>query len=321
MNEGRFNKSVNHIFINLTKIVCTGVSIAFLVFTINWKVFIILLKNMHAGNMLLTCVMIWLVQFFSIIRLHYILNIFAKKISMMRLIRIHYIGFWFNQVLPTSLGGDVVKISMLKNDVELGFAVKSVFLDRCSGLLFLFLAITLTLPLYSRLFKNSPKLFTSISLLAGLGIAGMLLMFVLISIPKNFVPSVIRRIVFLFSDMRDFFKIKSLWQQFWSSGLIHCSGIIIYYLLAQSLYLAADFYAFVLVVPLIFFVALLPISFAGWGIRELGSVYLFNFIGISKEHALAISVGYGVLLILASLPGLLMSFDLINIRHGLKVET
>jgi uncharacterized membrane protein YbhN (UPF0104 family) len=60
-----------------------------------------------------------------------------------------------------------------------------------------------------------------------------------------------------------------------------------------------------LIVPLIFIVALVPFSLAGWGVRELGAIWLFNFIGVTNSTAFTISISYGLMLLIASLPGLL----------------
>ena len=56
--------------------------------------------------------------------------------------------------------------------------------------------------------------------------------------------------------------------------------------------------------PAIILITLLPISFAGWGLREGTMIGFLLFLGLSKSGILALSVLYGILLILASLPGL-----------------
>lgn len=42
-----------------------------------------------------------------------------------------------------------------------------------------------------------------------------------------------------------------------------------------------------------------PISFAGWGVRELGAVFAFGMVGITAGEALAVSVSIGVLSVLS----------------------
>lgn len=68
----------------------------------------------------------------------------------------------------------------------------------------------------------------------------------------------------------------------------------------------ADWLSGIAGVPVIFLIALIPVSFAGWGLREVGAVWLFGMVGIAKESALAMSVCFGLLLVLAGLPGLML---------------
>jgi hypothetical protein len=48
----------------------------------------------------------------------------------------------------------------------------------------------------------------------------------------------------------------------------------------------------------------LPLSFAGWGLREGALIFLFMSVGIDATLVLAMSILYGILLIFAALPGL-----------------
>jgi uncharacterized membrane protein YbhN (UPF0104 family) len=46
-----------------------------------------------------------------------------------------------------------------------------------------------------------------------------------------------------------------------------------------------------------------PISLAGWGIREGAMIGIFLLIGADQTKVLAMSIIYGILLIISSLPG------------------
>jgi uncharacterized membrane protein YbhN (UPF0104 family) len=52
--------------------------------------------------------------------------------------------------------------------------------------------------------------------------------------------------------------------------------------------------------------ATVPISVAGWGVREGALVFLFGLYGIRSDAAFAVSVLYGVSLSLMSIPGLFL---------------
>jgi glycosyltransferase 2 family protein len=50
---------------------------------------------------------------------------------------------------------------------------------------------------------------------------------------------------------------------------------------------------------------ILPISIGGWGVREAAAVALLGMTGVDATSALLVSIMFGVLLVLATLPGAL----------------
>jgi hypothetical protein len=53
---------------------------------------------------------------------------------------------------------------------------------------------------------------------------------------------------------------------------------------------------------------MLPISFAGWGVRELGMVTAFGFVGVPAGQAGALSIAFGLVVLASALPGGLLWF-------------
>jgi uncharacterized membrane protein YbhN (UPF0104 family) len=78
------------------------------------------------------------------------------------------------------------------------------------------------------------------------------------------------------------------------------------YLFAQSLGYPLSLPAVLLVMPTVFLLAFLPISFAGWGVREVAFVALFKLFGLEGEQALSLSVAYGLLSLAAVMPGFVL---------------
>jgi len=56
-------------------------------------------------------------------------------------------------------------------------------------------------------------------------------------------------------------------------------------------------------VPPIILAATLPISISGWGVRENMTVVLFAGIGVAHEQSAAMSLLFGLISLLVSLPG------------------
>ncbi len=70
----------------------------------------------------------------------------SHKISRWYLFKLYFIGAFFNNIMPTSIGGDVYKVYRLGKDIDdpfMGFS--SVFTERFTGILMLFLIGLLSL--------------------------------------------------------------------------------------------------------------------------------------------------------------------------------
>ena len=64
---------------------------------------------------------------------------------------------------------------------------------------------------------------------------------------------------------------------------------------------------------------MIPLSYAGWGIREAGAVWLLARAGIATESALAISVLFGAALLVAALPGVPLWLLSLRERRGAPI--
>ena len=64
-----------------------------------------------------------------------------------------------------------------------------------------------------------------------------------------------------------------------------------------------NFVEFSLLWPFVLIFSMIPISIAGWGVREGTMVVAFGILGNSPDIALATSIAFGIVMILVSLPG------------------
>ena len=210
---------------------------------------------------------------------------------------------WFSNIMPTSFGGDIIKAGFFKNQMGWLNAISAQLLDRASGLIFLLGTMLILFPLY---IKNFEINFALLTLVLSFSILFIIVLFAYIAkfLMKKKIHSYILWIVKTFYDLRLFIEYKRLLEQLWVSALIHLNGIIAYYFIGLSIGINLDFLTYLLIVPLIFLISLLPISFAGWGVRELSAIALFNLVGVDVESALATSLMFGFLIVIISLPGL-----------------
>lgn len=132
------------------------------VFTnINWPFFI--LSFVVTVIMLLASCAKWKV----------ILDLKSKGLSYFELLKIYLVGYFFSNILPSTVGGDVVRSYYAGRLIEnQAYSAVSVFVERFSGIFFLFLLVAFTPLLHFDLY-SSPYIFLPSS--AGLAFAGITL--------------------------------------------------------------------------------------------------------------------------------------------------
>ncbi|RUM91200.1 MAG: UPF0104 family protein [Thiomicrospira sp.] len=219
--------------------------------------------------------------------------------------RSYFKGSLFNQVLPTSIGGDAYRIAEVS--VHGGLvkeAFYGVFIDRIVGLVGLLL---LNLFANSFEFNLMPyEVFMAINLIL---IAALFGLFVLMAIHKF--PIFKRyKITRLFYELSERFRFiyktpKRISQQLGLSILIHLLSMVAIFGIGHSVGINEPLVAYLVIIPPAILLTILPISFAGWGVREGALIALFMMIGIDEKLVLAMSLLYGIILILSALPGLL----------------
>jgi hypothetical protein len=73
--------------------------------------------------------------------------------------------------------------------------------------------------------------------------------------------------------------------------------------LAWGLGIPARFGEFVVLIPPVILASVIPLSFAGWGVREGAMIAMLGTIGIGATEAIALSVAFGLVVLAGSLPG------------------
>ena len=110
---------------------------------------------------------------------------------------------------------------------------------------------------------------------------------------------------------------RALGQAIALSVLLQALIIVTYYLIGAGLNLGVPIAYFFLYVPLITFVAMLPVSVAGLGVREGGVVYFFARVGVDAATALTMSlVWFSLTLIVSGLGGLAFLLDTHSVKRA-----
>ena len=230
--------------------------------------------------------------------------------------RSYFKGMFFNQGLPTSIGGDAVRMLDI---ASLGFrkrdALYGVMVDRIIGLGAL---MSLTLLAYLLSPDLLPKqVHRPILLIISLGAVGFFGIFFikyftwLSRFPKLAIISTIaERLHQALSSQRVLLVVASL--------LIPIFALLGFFATGWALGLRYNLMTYFAIVPPALVLTVIPISVAGWGVREGALVGLFSLIGADKTAVLMMSLLYGLTLIIVSLPGLV---TYLKGRHHLKASS
>jgi uncharacterized membrane protein YbhN (UPF0104 family) len=212
-----------------------------------------------------------------------------------QLFRFCMVALFFNQTLPSSVGGDVMRIWLAGKQTNWRIASYSVLVDRVIGVVALAIVVTACLPWTLNLVRNPVG--RSALLLIGLGCIAAGVVFVSVAwerlhILQRWAPT--RHLVATATVALGILRApRALVPIFGLSFLIHMLTAVIAWCAARSV--GADLplaYSLFLVLPVIL-IAIVPISIAGWGVREGAMVAAFGYAGLAPSDGLIVSLLFG----------------------------
>jgi glycosyltransferase 2 family protein len=201
----------------------------------------------------------------------------------------------YGQVLPSTVGGDVVRAGLLARVVGLGPATLSVVLDRIAGLATL---LVLTIGLLPALAWRIEQTSVVLALFAiGLGGLGALAFFFLLEGPlaSSWLPQMTAHVRTFIAQTRAALLDRSLAPAVIACGVaVHLGSVTLVFLLGHAIGVSLGFFECLLLVPPALLIAALPISLAGWGVREGVLAGGFALIGMNPADIVVVSILYGL---------------------------
>ena len=212
-----------------------------------------------------------------------------------------WLGYFFNQLLPSSVGGDGVRaLRLYRSGMPTGAAVRAVLTERVFGFIACTFLGALAVPVMLLLAPTA--LATAVvgaTIVAAL--VGILVLLHADSPLLNFLP---KRITHELREMR--YALRNS----------HCSYSAMAASFAMQLCIASAVGTLSiglgldvspLLVAVLFqpvtLVTLLPVTLAGWGIREGALVAVLAAVGVPGSDALPLSLCFGAIVLFASIPG------------------
>jgi hypothetical protein len=257
-------------------------------------------------DMAAVAILLMLVQIFlGALRWGVLLRALAGPVSGRQTLSVYWISNFFAQVLPGAVGGDAVRMWFTrKAGLPLSAAIDSVLLERGITVLALVCLVVATQPFLLARVPGIPGSWIFPALLA-LGFLSVAALCVLDRLPERFRHlRVVRGLAQLAVDSRRVFFAPRFGLFALVVALIGNINLALSaYFLARGLGLDVAAVDCMVLIPPIILIMTLPISIAGWGLREGAMVTAFGFLGIAPGPALTLSVLYGFVSLLAALPG------------------
>lgn len=253
----------------------------------DWSGFAQTFQKLRIEIWLLSVGLLCVTQVVSAARWQMFAKLFGFSSSLPRLTAFYFIGMYFNLLLPTSVGGDVVRAYYLNAESGRHFpAFISVVLDRLSGLLVL-LALAclgvilspLDLPLW---------IVATVWGLAGSVAAGFLLLLLLSrhrgQKSQRFqqinaaLPSLQRPRLLLITTLLSIF--------------VQVANVVIVMIVGYALELSTPGSFYWILVPVVTLLTLMPLSVNGMGVREGATALLLAPFGVNHGAALSLALAW-----------------------------
>lgn len=230
-----------------------------------------------------------------------------------RLFTSFLVATFFNNFLPSNIGGDVVRIADTARPAgSKTIATLVVLADRGIGLLGLLLVAALGASFAAHLPGTGvvgPSILWAI-LAASVTAAAVLiwhpsLLVSLLGPARRLHPGWIgERLDRLDGLLAAFRRAPSALGRCFAGAVAVQLVLVAFYLtIARSMLIPVSFWQMALIVPMTFLVQMVPMSLNGFGVREATFAYYFTRIGLSIEQALLVSFMGAAMIILFSLSG------------------
>lgn len=289
----------------LLKLSVSSIAIIYLVLRVDWSAFIDHLQEMKGIFVILSfasvigSIIVSGYKWFLLCRLH-------GNVSFRECFRWYYIGFFFNNFLPGSIGGDVLRIYFASKKLGAQPAIASVTVER------LFAGVSLvTCSVTGLMFYNMGN---SVLLQISLFIAILVLIYCFIfasSFQKLVIKLLGKKVVPFYETIEMYKKHKGILLKL----IVLSFAFQLFYILVSSfLFLAMDvsipFVAQVGFISLISILTMIPISINGLGVREGAYVFLFSTLGVAESVSLAVSLMFFMLVLIGtSIGGIIWLFE------------
>lgn len=264
-----------------------------------------LLRSIDAGVVVAAIALLAFQLFVAGVRLRHLLRLIGSPIGLLKAVDTIFVGVFFSQTLISFIGGDAMRVwRLMSSGVAVSSAFKAVLFDRVTGFFILIAMIVAGLPLLFGVMTDT-AMRASVVAAVLLGVFATLVFLFMNRLPVALRRWRIFRIAAEISDVAlsisgrpaDISYLLGL------SLVMQIVNVITLLVIAGGLGVDARFVDLLVLVPPVMLLAMLPISFAGWGVREGAMAVSLGLVGIGAEQSVAMSICFGLSATAVGLPG------------------
>lgn len=305
MKKSGSNKPINY----LIKIVKATITVALLYWVIQsaglmqkegFNDFITSVKNASWMYLLISILFIPIMDIVSAIKWYFIVRSKKIDVGFLRLLSYYVIGRFFNMILPSNIGGDLIRIHLLGRDTgRLAESAAIVFMERITGLITLILATIAALFAAAGIFSEAWLRWSVLA--GGIGLitlmAGLILDGIYFPMTGMFsrIHPFFHQIFFKIGKMRGAIKSMSVDKNIMLTAFIN--SIVFYVaaiLNAWTSILVFDteipLMTMIIAVPIIMFIMNIPVSIGNLGIMEFAYTAVLAAFGVPPSVALSLAI-------------------------------
>jgi uncharacterized protein (TIRG00374 family) len=285
-----------------------------LIYFVDWRQTIDHFHNIALAPVVFALILLSLNIPVSSFKWRFLLFTQGFKLSLWRLTRCYWISTFFGNYLPTSVGGDVVRLVMMKDLGHQAQVAASIVWERITGFVVLLALSALGLSMRPHYFKAG-YLLPFLWLAVGIGVAAFLcLLFFgdqissilkrLLKVKKGFWGRILQKLLKVADSLAYFQKKKKeiLFAMILSVPF-YIFIVVFNYLILISVGSNIPLIEVCFIAPIVLLVSFLPISLNGIGVAEGAYVLFYAQAGLLPSQGLAAAVIRRVIHLLVSLVG------------------
>lgn len=231
-------------------------------------------------------------------------RLLGLSLGFRRALQEYYLALFLNQVLPGGVAGDAARAWRHSRDSgRRGGAWRAVIIERASGQLamaLLTLAVLAVSPVWHELLAGATRGVAD----SGWFPAGIAAVLLLVPVGWQLARRPPAALVGLGGDLKHSLLAASVWpKQLAGSLLVVISYALVFACAARAIGVDLPLPTLLALVPPVLLAMLIPLSLAGWGVREGAAALVWGMAGLPPAQGVAVSMAYGAVVLVASLPG------------------